>query len=157
VFSSVFSSKHWDNILKHVINNSLQFFVYSLFLIIFHPILYYVVCSWARFIKSVFYILSGILFFIPFRRNALVPPPFPLVEAPLKVVFLQAFEQRCGLGSNRCHVLQMPPTQHQLALSSKAFQSMQHCFLRNFCLGVSSFGTILAQIFLISKSSIKIE
>jgi hypothetical protein len=39
------------------------------------------------------------------------------------------------------------------SLSSKAFQSMQHCFLRNFCSGVSSFGTILAQIFLISKSS----
>jgi hypothetical protein len=34
---------------------------------------------------------------------------------------------------------------------------MQHCFLRNFCSGVSSFGTIVAQIFLISKSFVKIK
>jgi hypothetical protein len=41
--------------------------------------------SWTRFIKSVFYVLLGDIIFIPFRklpfrRNALDPPPFPLVD-----------------------------------------------------------------------------
>ena len=41
------------------------------------------------------------------------------------------------------------------SLSSEVFQSTQHSFRRNFCSGVSSFGTILAQTFFISKCSIK--
>jgi hypothetical protein len=64
---------------------------------------------------NLYFMYYWVIVFIPFRRNALVPPPFPLVEAPLKIVFLQAFEQR-QFGCNRCHVPQMPPMQHQLAL-----------------------------------------
>jgi hypothetical protein len=49
--------------------------------------------SWIRLSKVCILRIIGYITFIPFRHNALVPPPFPLVEVPLKVVFLQAFEQ----------------------------------------------------------------
>jgi len=85
----------------------------------------YMVCPKRSYVyKSVILQILGYINVVPFkmlpiRHNTLVPPPFPLLEAPFEFLFSQALQQRCHFTFSRRHIPQMPPPQHQFAFGEQ--------------------------------------